>query len=237
MKLQIGTTLIAGTIAALLAGPTLAATDNSKVDVQPPVSNKAEATQAEREHPALAQPTTEKSQMGTADGRATARTMTGDNVLYMRTADDLYGKAVIDRTGDKVGEIKRVVLAPDRKSAHAVISVGGVLGMGARDISVSLDELKPMDDKLQMNATKEEIAALKDATQGTEQYVDLKGSAPISGSIVEFSAFEQGKETDKSGAATMKPDVDADKPGYPSRPSRGDADKPATAPETPSAPR
>lgn len=37
MKLQIGTTLIAGTIAALLAGPTLAATDNSKVDVQPPV--------------------------------------------------------------------------------------------------------------------------------------------------------------------------------------------------------
>lgn len=237
MKSKIHTTLIAGAIAALLAGPTLAATDTSKVDGQSPAPTKAELGQPERDHPAIAPPTRETSRMGTADGSATARSTSGHNMLYSRSADDLDGVDVVDRAGDKVGEIKRVVLAPDRKSAHAVISVGGVLGMGARDISVSLDELKPLDDKLQMSATKEEITALKDATQGTEQYVDLKGSAPISGSIVEFSAFEQGKETDKPGAAPMKPDVDADKPGYPARPARGDADKPATAPETPSAPR
>ena len=82
--------------------------------------------------------------METADARATARAMTGDNVLYMRSADDLHGKAVIDRTGDKVGEIKRVVLAPDRKSAHAVISVGGVLGIragkGRQQARYSIDE-------------------------------------------------------------------------------------------------
>jgi len=223
MKLKIGTTLIAGTIAALLAGPTLAATDNSKVEVQSPASNKVEATQAERDHPALAQPMGEKSRMGSADSGATARTTTGDNVLYSRSADDLDGMAVIDRTGDKVGEIKRVVLAPDRKSAHAVISVGGVLGMGAHDITVSLDQLKPLDDKLQMNATKEEIATLKDATQGADKYVDLKGSTPISGSIVEFSAFEQEKDANKPGAASMTPRVDTDKP--------------ATAPATPRVPQ
>lgn len=237
MKLKIGTTLIAGTIAALLAGPTLAATDNSKVDVQPPASNKAEVGQAERDHPALAQPMSDKSQMGTADGRATARTTTGDNVLYTRSADDLHGKAVIDRTGDKVGEIKRVVLAPDRKSAHAVVSVGGVLGMGARDITVSLDQLKPLDDKLQMNSTKEEIATLKDATQGADKYVDLKGSTPISGSIVEFSAFEQGKDANKPGAGSMRPNADSDKPGGTSMTPRGDTDKPATAPATPRVPQ
>lgn len=175
--------------------------------------------------------------MGTADGRAAARTTTGDNMLYTRSADDLHGKAVIDRTGDKVGEIKRVALAPDRKSAHAVISVGGVLGMGAHDITVSLDQLKPMDDKLQMNATKEEIAALKDATQGADKYVDLKGNTPISASIVGFSAFEQGKDASKPGAASMKPNADADKAGRTSLTPRVDTDKPTTTPATPRVPQ
>jgi len=236
MKLTIGTTLIAGTIAALLAGPTLAATDNSKVDVPSPASTKAEIGQTERDHPALAQPMSDKSRMGTANGGATARTTTGGNPLYTRTADDLNGMEVIDRTGDKVGEIKRVVLAPDRKSAHAVISVGGVLGMGARDITVSLDELKPLDDKLQMSASKEEIATLKDATQGADKYTDLKGSTPISGSIVEFSAFEQDKDANKPGASMM-PNADSDKSGRTSMTPQVDTDKPATAPATPRVPQ
>jgi len=237
MKSKIHTTLVAGAIAALLAGPTVAATDTSKVDGQSAAPTKAELGQPERDHPAIAPPKSETSRMGAADGSATARSTSGHNILYTRSADDLDGVDVVDRAGDKVGEIKRVVLAPDHKSAHAVISVGGVMGIGASDITVALDELKPLDDKLQMSATKEEITALKDLTEGNDKYVDLKGSAPISGSIVEFSAFEQGKDAGKPGAAPMTPNVDGDKPGYPARPSRGDADKPATAPETPRTPQ
>jgi hypothetical protein len=117
------------------------------------------------------------------------------------------------------GEVIRVVLAPDRKSAHALISVGRNHGMGARDIMVSLDEFKPMDDKLQMSATKAEIDLLPGEAPDPDKYVEVKGDTPISGSIVEFSAFEGGKETDKPGAT--------------SKTLKGDSVKSATAPETP----
>lgn len=224
MKLKIRTTLIAGAIAALLAGPLWAASDTPKDGAHTPAPTKAELGQPERDQPTAAQPTSGTPRMGEAAyGGATARTSIGDNPLYTRSADDLDGVEVVDGTGDKIGEVKQIVLAPDRRSAHAVISAGGFLGMGARDIMVSLDELKPMGDKLQMSATKEEIAALKDEAPDADKYVEVKGDTPISGSIIEFSAFEKGKEAVKPGAASMTPKVDADKP--------------ATAPETPKVPQ
>jgi hypothetical protein len=223
MKLKIRTSLIAGSIATLLAGPIWAASDTPKDGAYTPAPTKAEIGQPERDQPTAAQPASETPRMGAAAYGGAARTPIGDNPLYARSADELDGVEVVDSTGDKIGEVKRIVLAPDHKSAHAVISAGGFLGMGARDIMVSLDELKPMDDKLQMSATKEEIAALKDEAPDADKYVEVKGDTPISGSIVEFSAFEKGKEAVKPGAASMTPKVGADKP--------------ATAPETPKVPQ
>jgi hypothetical protein len=206
MNSKIRTTLIAGAIAALLGGPTWAASDTPKYGAQTPA--KAEIGQPERDQPTAAQPMSEAPRMGAATyGATTAGTQVGDNPIYTRSADDLDGVEVVDSTGDKVGKVKQIVLAPDRKSAHAVIAAGGFLGMGAREIMVSLDELKPMDDKLQMSATKEEIAALKDAAPEADKYVEVKGDTPISGSIVEFSALEPSKEAPKPAAAPETPKV------------------------------
>jgi hypothetical protein len=110
-----------------------------------------------------------------------------------------------------------------QKFLPTFISVGGFLGMGARNIMVSLDELKPMGDKLQMSASKEQIAARKGEDLGKEKYFEVKGKTPIHGSIVEFSAFEQSKEPNKPGETWNTP--------------KGDAVNPATAPETPKAPQ
>jgi hypothetical protein len=222
MNSNIRTTFIAGAIAALLAGPTWAASDTPKYGAQTPA--KAEIGQPERDQPTAAQPMSETPRMGAATyGGTTAGSQVGDNPLYTRSADDLDGVEVVDSTGDKVGKVKQIVLAADRKSAYAVIAAGGFLGMGARDIMVSLDELKPMDDKLQLNVTKAELASLKDAEPDADKYAEVKGDTPISGSIVEFSAFEKGKEAVKPEAAPMTPKTDA----Y----------KPAATPETPKAPQ
>ncbi|MDO9596964.1 MAG: hypothetical protein Q7J47_04515, partial [Azoarcus sp.] len=75
----------------------------------------------------------------------------------------------------------------------------------------------------QMRATQEVIPARKRAVSGADKYVELKGDTPISGSIDEFSAFEQGKEVIKPGASPMTP--------------KAGADKPAAAPTTPKAPQ
>lgn len=71
--------------------------------------------------------------------------------------------------------------------------------MGALDIMFSLDEFKPMDDKLQMSATKAEIDLLPGEAPGPDKYVEVKGDTPISGSIVEFSAFEGSKRPSSRG--------------------------------------
>lgn len=220
MKSKTSTTLVTGTIAALLAGSTWAASDSAKESVTTSAPTKAEPSQSERDQPKSIQPMTQTPQLSTTtNDRIISRTPLRDNPLYTRSADDLDGADVVDSTGDKVGKVKQIVLSPDRKSAYVMISVGGLLGMGTHDIMVSLNDLRPVGDSLQMNSTKKQIEAGKDVARSTDKYVELKGNAPISESIVEFPAF-----ADDQRAGT-------------SRTPKTDAIRPKTEPETPKAPQ
>lgn len=221
MKMKIRTTLFAGAIAALIAGPLWATGETPR--------EGASATPA-------TQPMSATPRLGGSYVGSTARTSTSDNPLYARSADDLDGMEVVDRVGDKVGDITQIVLAPDRKSAHAVISVGGILGMGARDIMISLNDLTPIGDKLQMSATKAEATAETEADPDADKYVEVEGDTPISGSIVEFSAFEQDKDATRPGASPSTPNLEGAR--LETSPSADmDRAKPAIAPETPRAPQ
>jgi hypothetical protein len=67
---------------------------------------------------------------------------------------------------DDIGEINDVVLSMDGQVRAVIIGVGGFLGMGERDVAISLDSLTPIvedDDPddvfLTVNATKEQIEA------------------------------------------------------------------------------
>ena len=242
------TTLIASAIAAMLAGSTWASSNTAEESAQTPTPNATKAKTGLRDCDQVQAvvPTREIPGMGAAaqtsapsqaevrqpkvDSRmaaqpseapgmaATAGMSIGDNPLYTRSGDDLEGVEVVDSMGNKIGDVISIVLAPDRKSAHAMIAVGPMLGIGAHDILVSLDNLKPMEDKLQMSVTKAEIESVKEEMPKVGQYVELQGDAPISGAIVEFSAFEQDKETGQPGAPLATP--------------KGDIVKPATTPET-----
>ncbi|HRQ56850.1 MAG TPA: PRC-barrel domain-containing protein [Azoarcus taiwanensis] len=216
MNPKIRTTMIAGAIAALLAGPTWAASDAPRVGAQPPAPANAELSQPLRDPSTTPRPMSETPQIGgTTYGAAASGASVGDNPLYTRSAAELDGVEVVDAAGDKVGTVKQIVLAPDRKSAHAIISTGGFLGMGASDIMVSLDRLEPLDDKLQMIVTEEEIAALKDEKPEADKYVEVKGDTPISESIVEFSAFERGADSQGPAAAPMTPQATPETPAAP----------------------
>lgn len=172
-----------------------------------------ETGQTVRGQPTDAQSASEAARMGGSYVGTTARTSPGDNPLYARSADDLDGVEVVDRNGDKVGDVTRIVLTPDRKRAHAVISVGGILGIGASEIMISLDDLTPIGDSLQMSATKSEATAPGDEAPDADRYVEVTGAAPISGSIVDFSAFEQDKDASEPDASSMTPKAEGDQPG------------------------
>jgi sporulation protein YlmC with PRC-barrel domain len=172
-------TFLASAIAALISAPAFAAEGIQYEGASTP--GKAGMEKSVTGKPMDAEP----KMGGKSMGMTTKTQARGDNPIYSRSADDLDGREVVDSAGDKIGTIKHVALARDRHSAHAVISTGGMLGLGTRDIVVSLDELNAVDDALRLNETKEQIQARKEYQ--SEQYVELKGDKPIRG---EFSAFE-----------------------------------------------
>lgn len=174
-------TLIAGAVTALFAMPAWSAGETpAPADEVPRVDG--------------GQPMDAAPQRGSEPDAAAPAPMASRNPLYERTPEELRRIEVIDPAGETVGRIKTVVLGPERESAHAVISSGGFLGLGARELIVSLDELEMIDDKLHIGVSKEALEARGD--YAPEQYVELEPDRPIS----EFSAFEPMEEPARPGA-------------------------------------
>jgi sporulation protein YlmC with PRC-barrel domain len=171
-------TLLAGAIAALLAAPAWGQTDISEPPAGTPGAETGQPMQEDRTYSA-------------------PDPATSSNPLYTLTPNDLRRGEVIDASGEKVGNIKTVVLEPETESIHAVISSGGILGFGAREIVVSFDELQMSDDKIQVTATKQELQGRGEYVP--EEYVELEPDRPIS----EFSAFEPMPDREEPGSAVV----------------------------------
>ncbi|ACI99065.1 PRC-barrel domain-containing protein [Rhodospirillum centenum] len=82
-----------------------------------------------------AQGTTSGSTMGSAG--STAGSATADRT----SAEKLMGKTVVDASGEELGEVKDVVMdANTGEARQIVISSGGFLGIGAKDIAVPFQQ-------------------------------------------------------------------------------------------------
>jgi hypothetical protein len=60
-------------------------------------------------------------------------------------ASQVIGSAVYNDKNDKLGSVSDILLDKDAKATQAVISVGGVLGVGAKLVAVPYDKLKFSD--------------------------------------------------------------------------------------------
>lgn len=78
------------------------------------------------------------------------------------TAEELVGRNVVNRQGENVGEVESLVVQPKKNEVHAVISIGGFLGIGDRDVAIPLKDLEIGDDNvtLMSQQTKEDLEAL-----------------------------------------------------------------------------
>lgn len=85
-----------------------------------------------------------------------ARQASGD----MR-ADKLIGMKVYNPNGDEVGKVKDVLLAPDGSIKGVVLSIGGVLGIGAKPVGLQWKELDVESDHqvATVKFTKEQLEA------------------------------------------------------------------------------
>lgn len=101
--------------------------------------------------------------------------------VYDMSANDLNGMDVITSDGEDVGSVKKIVISPNNQDIHAVVSVGGFLGLGAKTILIPLDRITHKNDELHVSATQSELKAMTD--YGKEDFVELEGDAAVSTAI------------------------------------------------------
>ena len=79
------------------------------------------------------------------------------------TVTDWYKQSVYDTQNNKIGDIKDVLVDSEGKINALILSVGGFLGAGEKDVAVNFDAVKKTDKdntvRLTMNANKDELKA------------------------------------------------------------------------------
>jgi putative membrane protein len=80
---------------------------------------------------------------------------------------EMLGAPVVNESGDEVGEIQDVVIKDN--TYYAVLSVGGFLGLGDKDVAIPLDDLKLGEDEAYlMSAQTEEQLEEMPAYEATQ---------------------------------------------------------------------
>jgi sporulation protein YlmC with PRC-barrel domain len=73
----------------------------------------------------------------------------------------VLGRTVYNETGDAVGKIDDIIVAPDKVVSHAIVGAGGFLGVGRHDVAIPVSQLKEADGKFVLaGATKDPLKAL-----------------------------------------------------------------------------
>jgi sporulation protein YlmC with PRC-barrel domain len=79
------------------------------------------------------------------------------------TVTNFYKQNVYDPGENKIGEVADLLMEPDGKIAAAMVSVGGFLGMGEKDVAIPFDAMRltKKDNKwyLLVNTTKDSLKA------------------------------------------------------------------------------
>ncbi len=78
-----------------------------------------------------------------------------------RSVANLRGKAVVNNAGDEIGEVDRIVRSNADDDIHAVVSVGGFLGIGDKEVTIPLEDIRIKDGQLlaPVATTEDELAA------------------------------------------------------------------------------
>ena len=71
---------------------------------------------------------------------------------------------VVDPSGKKLGELKDLLLSKNEKVIHAIVSIGGVLGMGEKLVAVPFHSLQvnKTDEKIILNVTEKQLEQAAD---------------------------------------------------------------------------
>lgn len=113
-------------------------------------------------------------------------------------ASDLEGKDVYDTAGENIGSISDVLLSENGEVMAVLVGVGGFLGIGQKDVAVSMDALEFGPGKTDGLPTAAEASATADA------------AAPATGGMAADPAAPAGGDMTASTTETVTPVIGDD---------------------------
>lgn len=179
------------TVASLAAFPALAQEATEPTTITPPAEQTAPAEPADQapapdmtqQDPAAEpadptapatdmtqeEPATDPNAPATAEAEPPASPPPTEAVIPAQAADQvraetLIGMDVYDTNGDKVGSVKDILFGQDGKAAGVVLSVGGVLGVGAKQVGLQWSEvdIQPDAEVAKVQYNKQQLEAAPD---------------------------------------------------------------------------
>ena len=153
------------TVAALSMGSvgvSGAFADDTTTITPPP----AESTAPAQDAPVPAAETPTGDGIGTVAAEAPATPPPSDAVIPAQRANEvraetLIGATVFSPEGDKVGTVKDILFDTSGKATGVVLSVGGIMGLGAKSVGLTWDEVDVQPDPklLQVKYTEDQLEA------------------------------------------------------------------------------
>ncbi|MFN2329992.1 MAG: PRC-barrel domain-containing protein [Chromatocurvus sp.] len=107
------------------------------------------------------------------------------------TVEKLKGMEVQSGDNREIGNVDKIVSDTRTDQLYAIISVGGVLGMGATKVPVQLDQLQMQGDQLIVRGVSTQDELKNRPEYVAENYRDLDDERQID--RAEFSAFESSE--------------------------------------------
>ena len=123
--------------------------------------------------------------------------------LQQKRVKDVVGMNVVNQSGTKIGKVSELVAHRQNKSLHAVISVGGFLGIGDTEISMPLQQMAWSENQLvaPTTASKQQLKEMPDYNttayrklESDQLIADLSSSSTGRTSMASFEKLDANKD-------------------------------------------
>lgn len=117
--------------------------------------------------PLLAEDANDRAAVQNQQG-AEATNDTEQTVPYKAAASNLMDLEVQDAQGEDIGTVQDLLLDDDNQISHIVISDGGMMGIGGRDVAVEIDQFEIQQENVIYSGTRDQLEQLPEFAYAEE---------------------------------------------------------------------
>lgn len=182
--------MLLSTVAALGAFPAWAQESNEPTTLPAPSDQVIPPAEPPAMEPAPAEQIPSTGSVGEISPDVPVTPPPSDAIIPAQAADEvradtLIGMSVFNAEGDKVGEVKDILFDESGQVTGVVLSVGGVLGLGAKSVGLNWSEVdvRPEAEMVKVQYSKEQLEAApafktQEAQQAEQEVETMRQQEP-----------------------------------------------------------